>query len=58
MKVKILKPCGIAGTHVSAGEIVDTTKEDAATLCAYGLAQEPTDEEIAAAASVRKREGK
>lgn len=58
MKVKILKNCGIAGTHVSAGDIVDVTKEDGATLCAYGLAQEPTDEEIAAAGAAKKREGK
>ena len=57
MKVKILKNCGIAGTHVCAGEIVDATKEDAATLCAYGLAVEPTDEEIAAG-TAKKREGK
>lgn len=58
MKVKILKACGISGTHVSAGDILDVTKEDANTLCAYGLAIEPTDEEIAAAASAKKREGK
>lgn len=58
MKVKILKPCGISGTHVAAGEIVDVTKEDANTLYAYGLAQEPTDEEIAATAAAKKKEGK
>jgi|GEM_PF-3786881 len=58
MKVKILKPCGISGTHVCAGDIVDVTKEDANTLYAYGLAVEPTDEDIAAAGAVKKREGK
>lgn len=58
MKVKILKNCGVSGTHVAAGDIVDVSKEDGATLCAYGLAQEPTDEEIAAAASAKKKEGK
>lgn len=58
MKVKILKACGISGTHVCAGDIVDVTKEDANTLYAYGLAQEPTDEDIAAAAAAKKKEGK
>jgi len=58
MKVKILKPCGISGTHVCAGDIVDVTKEDANTLFAYRLAQEPTDEEIVAAASAKKKDGK
>ncbi len=58
MKVRILKACGIGGTHVAAGDIVDVTKEDGATLCAYGLAAEPTDEEIAAASSAKKRDGK
>ena len=48
MKVKILKPCGISGVHVAAGEIVDVTKEDANTLFGYGLAVEPTDEELTA----------
>jgi hypothetical protein len=48
MKVKILKPCGISGTHVCAGDIVDVTKEDGATLFAYGLAVEPTEEELSA----------
>ena len=48
MKVKILKSCGIGGTHVSADDIVDVTKEDANTLFAYGLAQEPTDEDLSA----------
>ncbi len=47
MKVKTLKPCGISGVHVAAGEIVDVTKEDANTLFGYGLAEEPTDEEVA-----------
>lgn len=47
MKVKTLKPCGIGGMHVAAGEIVDVTKEDANTLFGYGLAEEPTDEEVA-----------
>jgi hypothetical protein len=54
MKVKILKACGISGTHVCAGDIVDVTKEDGATLCAYGLAVEPTEEEIAAAKKSKK----
>ena len=49
MKVKILKPCGISGVFVTAGEIVDVTKEDANTLFGYGLAVEPTDEDLAAA---------
>ena len=49
MKVRILKPCGIGGTHVSTDDIVDVTKEDANTLFAYGLAQEPTDEDLSAA---------
>ncbi len=48
MKVKIFKPCGIGGTHVSAGDIVDVTKEGGATLCAYGLAAEATEEEVSA----------
>ncbi len=48
MKVRILKACGISGTHVAAGDIVDVTKEDGATLCAYGLAAEPTEEELSA----------
>lgn len=54
MKVRILKPCGISETHVCKDDIVDVTKEDANTLFAYGLAVEPTDEEIAAAASAKK----
>jgi hypothetical protein len=58
MKVKILKACGISGTHVCAGDIVDVTKEDRATLFAYGLAAEPTDEESQAAASAKKKDGK
>ena len=58
MKVKILKACGISGTHVAAGDIVDVTKEDANTLFGYGLAVEPTDEEVATAASAKKKEGK
>lgn len=56
MKVKILKACGISGTHVCAGDIVDVTKEDANTLFGYGLAVEPTEEEIAA--SAKKKDGK
>ncbi len=58
MKVKILKACGVSGTYVAAGDIVDVTKEDWNTLCAYGLAVEPTDEEIAAASSGKKRDGR
>ena len=54
MKVRILKPCGIGGTHVSAEDIVDVTKEDANTLFAYGLAQEPTDEDLAAGKKGKK----
>ena len=54
MKVKILKSCGIGGTHVSAEDIVDVTKEDANTLFAYGLAQEPTDEDLAAGKKGKK----
>jgi hypothetical protein len=46
MKVKILKPCGIGGTHVAHDDIVEVTKEDANTLFAYGLAIEPTDEDL------------
>ncbi len=57
MKVKTLKACGIGGVHVSVGEIVDVTKEDANTLFGYGLAVEPTDGEIVAGAA-KKREGK
>ena len=49
MKVKILKPCGISGVFVTAGEIVDVTKEDANTLFGYGLAVEPTDEDLVTA---------
>lgn len=48
MKVKILKSCGIGGTHVTAGEVIDVTKEDANTLFGYGLAEEPTDEDLSA----------
>ena len=47
MKVRTLKACGIGGMHVPAGEIVDVTREDANTLFGYGLAEEPTDEEVA-----------
>jgi hypothetical protein len=54
MKVKILKPCGIGGTHVCADDIVDVTKEDGNTLFAYGLAVEPTDEELASGKKGRK----
>ena len=57
MKVKILKPCGIGGTHVCADDIVDVTKEDANTLFAYGLAAEPTDGEITAAGAAKKGKG-
>ena len=46
MKVRTLKACGIGGMHVSAGEIIDVTKEDANTLFGYGLAVEPTDDEL------------
>ncbi len=49
MKVKTLKPCGIGGIHVAAGEIVDVSKEDANTLFGYGLAVEPTDEDLVTA---------
>ena len=48
MKVKILKACGIGGMHVPAGEIVDVTKEDANTLFGYGLAVEPSDDDLLA----------
>ena len=54
MKVKILKPCGIGGTHVCADDIVDVTKEDANTLFAYGLAVEPTDEDLSVSKKGRK----
>jgi hypothetical protein len=54
MKVKILKPCGIGGTHVCADDVVDVTKEDANTLFAYGLAVEPTDEDLSASKKGRK----
>jgi len=49
MKVKILKPCGIGGVHVAAGEIADVTREDANTLFGYGLAVEPTEEDLSTA---------
>jgi predicted RNA-binding protein YlqC (UPF0109 family) len=48
MKVKILKSCGIGGTHVSADDIIDVTKEDANTLFGYGLAVEPADDDLLA----------
>ena len=51
MKIKILAPTGINGRHVTVGEIVDVTKEDANTLFAYGKATEATDEDLAAAAA-------
>ncbi len=54
MKVKIVKPCGIGGMHVCADDIVEVTKEDGATLFAYGLAVEPTDEDLSAGRKGRK----
>ncbi len=49
MKVRILKACGISGVHVAAGEIVEVTREDANTLFGYGLAVEPTEEDLSTA---------